>query len=88
MRTAETELFPVAGNPGRTFEAKDEAARVSSEALLMVGVPNDSRGRVSEGRWVVTDEVEVEVVAAIWSCTAGFRRPFPTEGAERSRVFV
>jgi hypothetical protein len=67
VRRAETELCTVAGNPGLTFEVKDEAARVRSEVLLMVGVPNDGRGRVSEGRWVVKYEVEVEVVVAIWS---------------------
>lgn len=65
---AETELFPVAGNPGRTFAAKDEAARVRSEelVLLMVEIPNDGRGRVNDGRWwVVKYDVEVEVLA-IW----------------------
>lgn len=70
-RTAETEVLAVAvagaGNPGLMVEACEDEARVESEGLLMVEFPNDGRGRVSDGRWVVKEEdVAVEVAVAIW----------------------
>lgn len=64
MRTAETGCLAAAGNPGLAVEAKEDVVRVNS-VVLMVEFPNDGRGRESEGRWVVKEEV-VGAAVAIW----------------------
>ena len=52
----------------------------------MVEYPNDGRGRVSDGRWVVKEEdVVVEVAVAIWWKIIVYRlggKAFPRKHAD------